>query len=110
MKYRIENTRNWSGELDKKYLQIVKEIFGEIEIRKVYNDINDKTFYTQSFVEVKSVEQLNLLIDKVNGSGIVIYKNDDDYTYIKEVDKFVYVRKDKCPQEMVIEIYDTYRE
>lgn len=109
MKYRICNTYNRYRELDKKYLEIIKEIFGEIETRKVYFDINDENFYIQSFVEVKSLEQLNLLIDKVVCGEIVIYK-DDDYTYIKEVDKFVYVKKDKCPQEMVIEIYDDYRE
>ena len=109
MKYRICNTYNRYRELDKKYLEIIKEIFGEIETRKVYFDINDENFYIQSFVEVKSLEQLNLFIDKV-GDAVVIYKEDDDYTYIKEVDKFVYVRRDEYPQEMVIEIYDDYRE
>ena len=110
MKYRICNTDNRYRELDKKYLEIIKEIFGEIETRKVYFDINDENFYIQSFIEVKSLEQLNLFIDKVDCSEIVIYKDDDDYTYIKEVDKFVYIRKDEYPQEMVIEIYDGYRE
>lgn len=110
MKYRIENTSNWRNELDEEYLEIVKEIFGEIETRKVYHNINDEIFYTQSFVEVKSLEQLNSLIDKVDSARIVIQKEDDDYTYIKEVDKFVYIRKDEYPQEMVIEIYDDYRE
>lgn len=110
MKCRIRNTGNWDEGLDEKYLEIVKEIFGEIETRKVYHNINDEKFYTQSFIEVKSVEQLNLLIDKVDVNGIVIYKNNDDYTYIKEADKFVYVRKDKYPQILVIEIYDGYRE
>ena len=114
MKCRIENTRNYYGGLDEEYLEIVKEIFGEIKTRKVYHNINDEKFYVQSFVEVKSLEQLNLLIDKVGsigGSGIVIYKSSDTYIYIKEVDKFVvYVTKDKYPQDMVIELYDDYRE
>lgn len=110
MKCRIRNTGNWDGGLDEKYLEIVKEIFGEIETRKVYHNINDEKFYIQSFVEVKSVEQLNLLIDKVDINGIVMYKNNDNYTYIKEVDKFVFVRKNKYPQILVIEIYDGYRE
>lgn len=44
MKYRIHNTDNWCEGLDEKYLEIVKEIFGEVETRKVYHNINDENF------------------------------------------------------------------
>ena len=51
--------------------EYVKKTKPIIIFRPRIGDINDEKFYTQSFVEVKSLEQLDLLIDKVDVNGIV---------------------------------------
>ena len=109
---RILNTENMydnNNELDYDYLEIVKGCFGEPAKRYVYRDLNDEDFKTQYFVEVKSLEQLLEFQGKV-GKELIIANKNDEYVYIKEVDKFVYLEKNKNPQILVVEIYDGCRE
>lgn len=109
MKYRITNTSAYWGELEKKYRKVIEEIFGEIETKQVYRGLNDTDYRTVCYIDVKSLEQIQELINK-NGIEVIIFKSKDEYVFIQEVNKYVYVNKEDSPEEWVLEIYDDWRE
>lgn len=112
MKYKIVNTENehfCSFKLDGKYLKKVEEIFGEVETREVYDNINDTKPTVEYYIDVKSVEQLQELIRNCD-QEIVIKQDEDVYTFIQEVNKYVWIEREEYPKIWVIEIYDDWRE
>lgn len=111
MKFRIYNTENryTKDTLDHYYFEKVKECFGEIEKRYVYDNLNNNDYEIEYYVEVESLDQLIDFQNKLD-NHFIIDKEDDNYVYIKEVDRFVYLENNKNSQVMSIEIYDDYRE
>ena len=109
MRYRIYNTESNTYDISKKYEKVIKDCFGEIEIREVYNNINDEKPRIEHYVNVKSLEQLEKFANDINNEIIIGYET-DDFVYIAEVDKYVFVFKKDLPKIPFIEIYDGYRE
>ena len=109
MKYRITNTSSYWDELEEKYVKTIEEIFGEIETKQVYYNINDTDYRTLSYIDVKSLEQIQEFINKINDE-VIIFKSKDEYVFIQELNKYVYVDKEDLPEEWVLEIYDNWRE
>lgn len=110
MRYKIVNTGcYWHCELDEKYLKIVEEVFGKVEVREVYDNINSDNPTTEYYVDVTSIDQLQELSTKCKHE-LIIFTTSDDYMFIQEVNKYVLVSKNNLPDIWVIEIYDDYRE
>lgn len=108
MKYRITNSSSECGELAKKYKKLIKEIFGEIEVKKVYDSLNDEEYKTYCYIEIKSLEQIQEFVEK-NGIEIIIFKSTDYYVFIQEENKYVFtIDKKDLPEEWVLEIYDDW--